>query len=268
MMYRCFSRPSTPPVISAFVFFFQAEAGIRDKLVTGVQTCALPISPARPAIHRRGAVAWTVWQGGRAGSVLHPLLRLYRAAHGSPGATGWTGRGSLGTGIGSRSPTESRSPDPRSPYARSPHPNRPHPRPTCAKSPNERLASRDHSPSRSPGRKLSPRRCFVGADARGRGARRRPAWEPSSPAKVALLDDRRLVYNLVAVAVDIELEGMVQDESSLGLKPANCQSASRPGGDSGCYGRSWIDVATGHQPSCLPPQCRPGSARWKISCNC
>ena len=27
-----------------FVFFFQAEDGIRDDLVTGVQTCALPIS--------------------------------------------------------------------------------------------------------------------------------------------------------------------------------------------------------------------------------
>src|SRR2546425_2316860 len=26
-----------------FLFFFQAEDGIRDKLVTGVQTCALPI---------------------------------------------------------------------------------------------------------------------------------------------------------------------------------------------------------------------------------
>ena len=25
-------------------FFFQAEDGIRDRLVTGVQTCALPIS--------------------------------------------------------------------------------------------------------------------------------------------------------------------------------------------------------------------------------
>src|SRR5687767_15495827 len=29
------------------VFFFQAEDGIRDKLVTGVQTCALPIFPSR-----------------------------------------------------------------------------------------------------------------------------------------------------------------------------------------------------------------------------
>src|SRR3989441_1905831 len=28
-----------------FFFFFQAEDGIRDKLVTGVQTCALPIYP-------------------------------------------------------------------------------------------------------------------------------------------------------------------------------------------------------------------------------
>src|SRR5205807_6960441 len=29
-------------------FFFQAEDGIRDYKVTGVQTCALPISGARP----------------------------------------------------------------------------------------------------------------------------------------------------------------------------------------------------------------------------
>src|SRR5215208_2859116 len=30
-----------------FFFFFQAEDGIRDGHVTGVQTCALPISPIR-----------------------------------------------------------------------------------------------------------------------------------------------------------------------------------------------------------------------------
>src|SRR5947208_9920437 len=30
---------------SSFFFFFQAEDGIRDDLVTGVQTCALPIYP-------------------------------------------------------------------------------------------------------------------------------------------------------------------------------------------------------------------------------
>src|SRR5437879_97679 len=37
-------------------FFFQAEDGIRDTSVTGVQTCALPISPRcspRPAAHGR-----------------------------------------------------------------------------------------------------------------------------------------------------------------------------------------------------------------------
>src|SRR5207253_6870880 len=32
-----------------FYFFFQAEDGIRDGHVTGVQTCALPISPASSA---------------------------------------------------------------------------------------------------------------------------------------------------------------------------------------------------------------------------
>src|SRR2546429_2654884 len=31
-----------------FLFFFQAEDGIRDVAVTGVQTCALPISVATP----------------------------------------------------------------------------------------------------------------------------------------------------------------------------------------------------------------------------
>src|SRR5258708_17235657 len=32
------------------IFFFQAEDGIRDDLVTGVQTCALPISRARKGL--------------------------------------------------------------------------------------------------------------------------------------------------------------------------------------------------------------------------
>src|SRR5207248_4586296 len=37
-----------------FYFFFQAEDGIRDRTVTGVQTCALPISRS---------VAWTLPEG-------------------------------------------------------------------------------------------------------------------------------------------------------------------------------------------------------------
>src|SRR5258708_28954111 len=40
-------------VVVFFFFFFQAEDGIRDDLVTGVQTCALPISAAGTLIGRR-----------------------------------------------------------------------------------------------------------------------------------------------------------------------------------------------------------------------
>src|SRR6185436_17621874 len=41
------SEVFSAPVAAAFsiFFFFQAEDGIRDDLVTGVQTCALPILP-------------------------------------------------------------------------------------------------------------------------------------------------------------------------------------------------------------------------------
>src|SRR5258708_13191124 len=35
------------------MFFFQAEDGIRDDLVTGVQTCALPISWGAVLVHVR-----------------------------------------------------------------------------------------------------------------------------------------------------------------------------------------------------------------------
>src|SRR3712207_7452226 len=39
-----------PPLFAnvRLVFFFQAEDGIRDIGVTGVQTCALPICPVKP----------------------------------------------------------------------------------------------------------------------------------------------------------------------------------------------------------------------------
>src|SRR5205823_7883433 len=48
-------RYSTSYFTFFFFFFFQAEDGIRDKLVTGVQTCALPISGPAYA-----AAAWPV----------------------------------------------------------------------------------------------------------------------------------------------------------------------------------------------------------------
>ena len=50
-------------------FFFQAEDGIRDRLVTGVQTCALPICPhdARRSVVRH--VGPTADVGSRARSL-------------------------------------------------------------------------------------------------------------------------------------------------------------------------------------------------------
>src|SRR2546426_10909401 len=40
----------------AIFFFFQAEDGIRDYKVTGVQTCALPISAAQEAAFRAAGI--------------------------------------------------------------------------------------------------------------------------------------------------------------------------------------------------------------------
>src|SRR5207237_4311057 len=37
-------------LVFLFFFFFQAEDGIRDSSVTGVQTCALPISKGRDRV--------------------------------------------------------------------------------------------------------------------------------------------------------------------------------------------------------------------------
>src|SRR5687767_15466594 len=66
-------------VCLVFVFFFQAEDGIRDKLVTGVQTCALPILRVRAADAEgadacppRSAVPSPLGQGG--GNVKRALL--------------------------------------------------------------------------------------------------------------------------------------------------------------------------------------------------
>src|SRR5438270_2438396 len=47
-----------------FIFFFQAEDGIRDLTVTGVQTCALPIS-----------TTWLRTRCGRAGKETTGVLR-------------------------------------------------------------------------------------------------------------------------------------------------------------------------------------------------
>src|SRR5438132_202277 len=45
-------RAGASPALCSLFFFFQAEDGIRDHCVTGVQTCALPICNRRPAASR------------------------------------------------------------------------------------------------------------------------------------------------------------------------------------------------------------------------
>src|SRR6266542_4731502 len=57
-----------------FLIFFQAEDGIRDATVTGVQTCALPISlPA--SISSRTEWKTTVANAGESGPIFAPAAR-------------------------------------------------------------------------------------------------------------------------------------------------------------------------------------------------
>src|SRR5256886_3349417 len=55
-----------------FVFFFQAEDGIRDLTVTGVQTCALPISQSRPLASHAPMSSVT----RASGSVVRPFVSI------------------------------------------------------------------------------------------------------------------------------------------------------------------------------------------------
>src|SRR2546422_2176068 len=79
----------------SFFFFFQAEDGIRDVAVTGVQTCALPISPdglltgelvraalrpASPHVPRATAVAVENTHNAAGGKVMSPELMTGIAA--------------------------------------------------------------------------------------------------------------------------------------------------------------------------------------------
>src|SRR5256886_5597373 len=75
---------------TCFVFFFQAEDGIRDLTVTGVQTCALPISMLAvkgrfgvPGQRGAGATSnpladfWTIRTVGPEGSFFNPPDAVY-----------------------------------------------------------------------------------------------------------------------------------------------------------------------------------------------
>src|SRR2546425_9650393 len=66
---------SRHPVSCCFFFFFQAEDGIRDKLVTGVQTCALPIYRIR-AVTQSGRRAVVVGLGFIGSEVTASLRQL------------------------------------------------------------------------------------------------------------------------------------------------------------------------------------------------
>src|SRR3712207_7055409 len=81
-----------------FFFFFQAEDGIRDIGVTGVQTCALPICPLLPLIVR-----------------VQPLEGLGQRLSSSPVAQHqfhqrrpWTAHAAFGTGPAHRARSEER----------------------------------------------------------------------------------------------------------------------------------------------------------------
>src|SRR5256886_9268827 len=52
---RRLSMRMVSPMRNLMFFFFQAEDGIRDLTVTGVQTCALPICPPPPDSARAAA---------------------------------------------------------------------------------------------------------------------------------------------------------------------------------------------------------------------
>src|SRR5215216_2239948 len=58
----------------SFFFFFQAEDGIRDDLVTGVQTCALPISPKAGKTTVLKGIAYGITQNYRDCHVMVALI--------------------------------------------------------------------------------------------------------------------------------------------------------------------------------------------------
>src|SRR6266540_3368232 len=60
--------------VSYFFFFFQAEDGIRDRDVTGVQTCALPILLYGRPEGRRHPTCFTA--GLKAGTTEMPMTRV------------------------------------------------------------------------------------------------------------------------------------------------------------------------------------------------
>src|SRR5256885_14057183 len=98
--------------IYSWFFFFQAEDGIRDYKVTGVQTCALTISPPKslcasgPGSHRSASVSGVACccsptMGSLAGTTTTPSAPAGRSAVILIGRAAWRGRGEISVGAGS-----------------------------------------------------------------------------------------------------------------------------------------------------------------------
>src|SRR5258708_23915030 len=100
-------------IFFVFFFFFQAEDGIRDDLVTGVQTCALPISCAPVRRWRAAKRQSPVYVALASASRGENAVRLYCSRASESTAFGpaitvpstrfvrWTPRnGKLGSGTG------------------------------------------------------------------------------------------------------------------------------------------------------------------------
>src|SRR2546425_263309 len=67
-----------------FFFFFQAEDGIRDKLVTGVQTCALPILVGIGEVWRHLPLIPAGFPSSFARRIGQPILRAPLRPSGRP----------------------------------------------------------------------------------------------------------------------------------------------------------------------------------------
>src|SRR2546429_9961753 len=63
-----------------YIFFFQAEDGIRDVAVTGVQTCALPILML--AVQAEGHEVTTIEGLAPDGEPLHAVQQAFHECHG------------------------------------------------------------------------------------------------------------------------------------------------------------------------------------------
>src|SRR5207248_6503567 len=89
-------------LIFYFFFFFQAEDGIRDRTVTGVQTCALPISSvlagaeissgcgSPSSVSSSGEIARTSWVSGWPARWLARMLRSEERRVGKERRSRWS----------------------------------------------------------------------------------------------------------------------------------------------------------------------------------